>query len=132
AAWHVGSSTSHAGRLSVISDHRGGAGVTPRIFGIVNITEDSFSDGGRYLAPEAALAHARALRACGADVLDLGAASSNPDAKSVPADMEIRRLQPLVAALMHEGCQISIDSFAPETQAWGMAQRMSSINDLPG
>jgi dihydropteroate synthase len=51
-----------------------------RIVGVVNITEDSFSDGGRYLDPEAAIAHARRLRSHGADVVELGAASSHPDA----------------------------------------------------
>src|SRR5580765_3728659 len=54
-----------------------------KIFGIVNITADSFSDGGRYLAAEAAIAHARKLAGHGADVVDLGAASSNPDSKPV-------------------------------------------------
>ena len=55
----------------------------PVILGIVNITEDSFSDGGRFLDPAAALAHARALVAAGAHVIDLGAAASNVDAKQV-------------------------------------------------
>ncbi len=56
------------------------------IFGIVNITSDSFSDGGRYLAPDAAIAQARKLMAEGADVIDLGPASSNPDAAPVSSD----------------------------------------------
>ncbi|BEG56165.1 hypothetical protein VEV11M_45580 (plasmid) [Escherichia coli] len=61
------------------------------IFGIVNITSDSFSDGGRYLAPDAAIAQARKLMAEGADVIDLGPASSNPDAAPVSSDTEIAR-----------------------------------------
>ena len=62
------------------------------IFGIVNITSDSFSDGGRYLAPDAAIAQARKLMAEGADVIDLGPASSNPDAAPVSSDTEIARI----------------------------------------
>ncbi len=63
------------------------------IFGIVNITSDSFSDGGRYLAPDAAIAQARKLMAEGADVIDLGPASSNPDAAPVSSDTEIARMR---------------------------------------
>ncbi len=102
-----------------------------RIFGIVNATADSFSDGGKYLAPEAAIARARELIAAGADVIDLGAAASNPDALHVPSDEEIRRLAPIVAALRGEA-EISIDSFAPETQAWALTQRVAWLNDIRG
>jgi dihydropteroate synthase type 2 len=104
----------------------------PLIFGIVNITEDSFSDGGLYLSPQAALTHARELAEEDADVLDLGAASSNPDAKHVPPDVEITRLAPLVAALKKEGRKISVDSFAPETQAWALMQGADYLNDIQG
>ena len=62
-----------------------------RIFGILNVTEDSFSDGGRYIAPEAAIAHARELARDGADVIDLGAASSNPNAAPVAPDAAVER-----------------------------------------
>jgi dihydropteroate synthase type 2 len=106
--------------------------VQPLIFGIVNITEDSFSDGGLYLSPQAALTHARKLAEDGVDVLDLGAASSNPDAKHVPADVEIARLAPIVAALKKEARKISIDSFAPETQSWALAQGVDYLNDIQG
>jgi dihydropteroate synthase len=106
--------------------------VTPLIFGIVNITEDSFSDGGRYLATEAALAHARKLAKDGASVLDLGAAASNPDAKPVAPVEEIARLTPVVAALKEEGLAVSIDSFAPEVQRWALAQRVDYLNDIQG
>ncbi len=68
------------------------------IFGIVNITSDSFSDGGRYLAPDAAIAQARKLMAEGADVIDLGPASSNPDAAPVSSDTEIARIAPVLDA----------------------------------
>lgn len=73
------------------------------IFGIVNITSDSFSDGGRYLAPDAAIAQARKLMAEGADVIDLGPASSNPDAAPVSSDTEIARIAPVLDALKADG-----------------------------
>ena len=63
-----------------------------KILGILNITSDSFSDGGKFLAPEAALAQADRLLAEGADILDVGAASSHPDASPVPPEIEIARL----------------------------------------
>ena len=102
------------------------------ILGILNITEDSFSDGGRYLAVEAALAHARKLARDGASVLDLGAAASNPDAKPVAPAEEIARLAPVVAALKEEGLAVSIDSFAPEVQRWALTQRVDYLNDIHG
>jgi len=103
-----------------------------KIFGIVNITEDSFSDGGRYLAPEAAIAHARKLARDGADVIDLGAASSHPDSKPVEPKAEIARLAPVMEALKRDGIAISIDTFAPEVQAWALAQGADYLNDIQG
>jgi dihydropteroate synthase type 2 len=102
------------------------------ILGIVNITEDSFSDGGRYLAAEAALAHARKLVKDGASVLDLGAAASNPDSRPVAPAEEIARLSSVVAALKAEGLAVSIDSFAPEVQRWALAQDVDYLNDIHG
>jgi dihydropteroate synthase type 2 len=102
-----------------------------KILGIVNITEDSFSDGGKYLATDAALAHARAL-AKDADILDMGAASSNPDAKGVAPDVEIARLAPVVDALKSEGVVISIDTFSTPVQRWALAQGVGYLNDIQG
>ena len=104
----------------------------PCIFGIVNITEDSFSDGGRYLGPSAAIAHARALAAAGAQVIDLGAAASNIDAKPVSAAEEISRLEPVIAALSAEDTQISVDSFRPEVQRFAIARGVAFLNDIQG
>ncbi|HEX3653995.1 MAG TPA: dihydropteroate synthase [Rhizomicrobium sp.] len=104
----------------------------PVIFGILNITEDSFSDGAKYLAPEAAIAHARKLTSEGADVIDLGAASSNPDAIAVAPEVEIARLAPVVDELKREGIAISIDTFAPEVQRWALAQGVDYLNDVRG
>ena len=104
----------------------------PLIFGIVNITPDSFSDGGRYFAADAAIAHAQRLAAEGADVIDLGPASSNPDAAPVPAEEEIRRLAPVMEALAGEGIALSVDSFRPETQAFALSHGATWLNDIRG
>jgi dihydropteroate synthase len=106
--------------------------MTIKLLGILNITEDSFSDGGRYLEPQAALARAEHLSANGADIIDLGAASSNPDGKLVPADIEIARLAPVVAALCTKGISVSVDTFSPEVQLWALAQNVDYLNDVQG
>jgi dihydropteroate synthase len=89
---------------------------SPRIVGIVNITADAFSDGGRYLDPTAALAHARRLRADGADVIELSPAASHPGSAPVSAAEERRRrLAPVLEQLAVDGITVSVDSFLPET-----------------
>jgi dihydropteroate synthase type 2 len=104
----------------------------PKLFGILNITEDSFSDGGRNLKPATAIAAARQLAADGADVVDLGAAASNVAAKPVPSDEEIRRLAHVIAALKAAGIAISIDSFALKTQRYALSARVDFLNDIEG
>ncbi len=105
---------------------------SPTLFGILNITADSFSDGGRYLEPDAALEHARALMAEGADVIDVGAASSHPDAEDVGAVREIERLARVVPKLVAAGVPLSIDSFEPDVQLWALGQGVQFINDIQG
>ena len=68
------------------------------VMGVVNVTPDSFSDGGRFLDPSAAIEHARRLAREGADILDLGAESTRPGSQPVPAAEQLRRLMPVVAA----------------------------------
>jgi dihydropteroate synthase type 2 len=102
------------------------------IFGILNITDDSFSDAGKFLDPKAALAQADKLIAEGADALDLGAASSNPRSKGVAPEIEIARLKPIVARGKKKRWKISIDSFARETQAWAVDRDVDYINDIQG
>ena len=104
----------------------------PCLFGIVNITEDSFSDGGRYLDPSDAIAHALSLVAAGAHVIDLGAAASNVDARPVSAAEEIRRLDPVMAALAAEGTPFSVDSFLPEVQRFAVKSGAAFLNDIQG
>jgi dihydropteroate synthase type 2 len=104
----------------------------PAILGIVNVTADSFSGGGRFLDTAAALAHARGLVAAGAQIIDLGAAASNVDAKPVAATEEIRRLDPLIAALEADGTPVSVDSFVPEVQRFAIARGVAFLNDIQG
>ena len=104
----------------------------PQLFGILNITADSFSDGGRFLAPDAALDQAEKLIGDSADVLDLGGASSNPNSEPVPVDTEIARLRPIVGEGKKRGWAISIDSFSPETQRWAISEGVQYLNDIQG
>src|SRR5689334_20834649 len=101
----------------------------PLIVGIVNITADSFSDGGRFLAPEAAIAQARRL-AADADIIELGAAARNVAADNVTAAEEIARLQPVIAALA--GMTLSIDTFHAAAQLYALANRVDYLNDILG
>ena len=100
--------------------------------GIVNVTEDSFSDGGRYLDPALALEHARRLLSAGADIVDLGPASSHPDATPIPAEKEIERLAPLIDALIADGADVSVDSCLPETQRYAIRCGVGILNDIRG
>lgn len=103
----------------------------PALVGVVNVTADSFSDGGRWLDPAAALRHARSLVAAGADVIEIGPASSHPDAAAVPAEEELRRALPLLEALRGE-VPVSIDSFQPATQRACARAGAAFLNDTRG
>jgi dihydropteroate synthase type 2 len=98
----------------------------------VNVTEDSFSDGGRYLAPQAALDHARALVAAGADWIELGPASSHPDAAPVSADDQIRRIEPILQAWQREPIPISVDATSPAVLRFAIESGASMLNDVRG
>jgi dihydropteroate synthase type 2 len=108
------------------------APVAMKILGILNVTADSFSDGGKYLEPSAALVHADRLLAEGADIVDIGAASSHPDAAPVPPEIEIARLQALVPALHDTGASLSIDTFSTPVQRWALEQGVDYLNDIHG
>jgi dihydropteroate synthase len=99
---------------------------------VLNLSEDSFSVGGRHSDPERAIAHALELARDGADAIDVGAAASNPDAKAVAPDDEIRRLEPVVAALQRAHVAISIDTFSPEVQRWALSRHVEFLNDTRG
>lgn len=103
-----------------------------KIAGILNVTADSFSDGGQFLATEAALARAQAIFAEGADIIDIGPAASNPDAAPVSEEEEIRRIAPVLDALADRLDRVSIDSFQPGTQRYAMARGAGYLNDIQG
>ncbi|SAI23249.1 dihydropteroate synthase [Bordetella trematum] len=100
--------------------------------GIVNVTPDSFSDGGRHDAPQAAVAHAQQLIVEGADILDLGGESTRPGAPAVPAAEELRRLLPVLAALRDCGVPLSVDTFKPEVMRAVLDAGADMINDIYG
>jgi dihydropteroate synthase type 2 len=105
---------------------------SPRIVGIVNITGDSFSDGGRYLDPAAALTHARRLRGDGADVIELGPAASHPGSAPVSAAQEQHRLAPVLDRLAADGIPVSVDSFRTETLRFAVSAGAAYLNDIHG
>jgi len=106
----------------------------PHVMGIVNVTPDSFSDGGRSFAPDSAIAHARRLIEDGADILDVGGESSRPGAEPVSTDEELRRILPVIEAItaIHPGVPISIDSAKPEVARRALAAGASIVNDIGG
>jgi len=98
--------------------------------GVVNVTPDSFSDGGRYLDPAAAVAHARALVDEGADIVDVGAESSRPGARGVSADEELSRLVPVLEGLSDLPVPVSVDTTKPEVMHAALRAGASMINDI--
>jgi dihydropteroate synthase len=104
----------------------------PKIVGIVNITEDSFSDGGQFVAACDAIAHADDLLANGADIIELGPASSNPQAGTVPAATQIQRLSPVIEALLAKGATISVDATNPVVQRFALKSGVAYLNDVRG
>ncbi len=105
----------------------------PAIMGIVNVTPDSFSDGGLFNAPQAALAQAKKLVAEGADIVDVGAESTRPGHVPISAEEEWERLAPLLAALVAEaGAPVSIDTYKAATARRALAAGVAVINDIWG
>ena len=106
----------------------------PLVMGILNITPDSFSDGGRFIDPAAALAHAAAMAEEGADILDIGAESTRPygGAKPVSADDELARLRAVLPAAVKLGLPVSIDTIKPSVAAWALDQGAAIVNDVWG
>jgi dihydropteroate synthase len=105
---------------------------SPLLLGIVNITEDSFSDGGRFLERRAATAQADNLLEAGADVIDLGAIASNPDAARVSIETETERLAPVISHLHARGALVSVDTFRPEVQVYALSRGVAFLNDIHG
>jgi dihydropteroate synthase len=105
----------------------------PAVMGVLNITPDSFSDGGAFIAPESALAQARRMIAEGADIIDIGAESTRPyGSEPVSAEEELRRLQPVLPDVVALGVPVSIDSMKSPVVAWALDQGAAIANDIWG
>jgi dihydropteroate synthase len=106
----------------------------PIVMGVLNVTPDSFSDGGRFLDPAAAIDQARRLAAEGADILDVGGESTRPygGAVAVPIEEEIRRLAPVLPTAAGLGIPVSIDTMKAEVAAWALGCGAAIVNDVWG
>jgi dihydropteroate synthase len=104
----------------------------PRLMGVVNVTPDSFSDGGRWAEPDTAIAHARDLLAAGADILDIGGESTRPGATRPLVEEELARVVPVISALAAEGAVVSVDTMRAEVAAAALAAGATLVNDVSG
>jgi len=102
----------------------------PLVMGVLNVTPDSFSDGGRFADREQALSHARRMRDDGADIIDIGGESSRPGAESVAEGVELSRVLPLVEALAAEGIPVGVDTRKPAVMQAAIAAGAAMINDI--
>jgi dihydropteroate synthase len=102
----------------------------PRVMGILNVTADSFSDGGRFLPQDRAIAHGLALAADGADLVDVGGESTRPGAEPVPLEDELARVMPVVRALAREGLAVSVDTMKPEVMRQAADAGCAMVNDV--
>lgn len=102
------------------------------VMGVLNVTPDSFSDGGRFVSPDAAVAQARELIAQGATIIDVGGESTRPGATPVAPAEELRRVLPVIARLVADGITVSIDTIHAETAAAAVAAGARYINDVSG
>ncbi|HEY6095952.1 MAG TPA: dihydropteroate synthase [Gallionellaceae bacterium] len=113
----------HCGKYSLSLDR-------PLVMGIVNVTPDSFSDGGHHLSHDAAVAHARQLLTEGADILDIGGESTRPGAQPVSVQDELARVLPVIEALRSDNAPLSIDTWKPEVMRAAIAAGACMVNDI--
>ena len=104
----------------------------PLIMGVINVTPDSFSDGGDHFDATHAIGHAQRLVDEGADLLDIGGESSRPGAAPLPLDEELRRVLPVIAACVKLGKPVSVDTYKPEMMRAAVAAGASMLNDIWG
>jgi dihydropteroate synthase len=104
----------------------------PRIMGVINITPDSFSDGGKYLDPLAACRHAESLVRDGADLLDIGGESSRPGSDPVPQEQELERVIPVIREVISLGVPVSVDTGKPRVAEAALEAGASIVNDVTG
>lgn len=106
--------------------------IRPQILGVLNVTPDSFSDGGRWTDAGSAIAHATELAEQGADIIDIGGESTRPGAARVSADEEQARVLPIVGELVGRGIRVSVDTMRASTAAAAAAEGAEFINDVSG
>jgi dihydropteroate synthase len=104
----------------------------PLVMGVLNVTPDSFSDGGQFHSLELALSHAEQMIAEGVDIIDIGGESTRPGTPSLPLEEELRRIMPVVYALRDCGKPLSIDTYKPEVMREAIAAGVDMINDITG
>lgn len=104
----------------------------PLVMGIVNVTPDSFSDGGRYLSPERAVEHGLRMHEEGAHILDIGGESTRPGSAAVSVEQELDRVLPVLEGLRDAGAAISVDTMKPEVMAAVLAAGADMVNDVRG
>lgn len=104
----------------------------PVVMGVLNVTSDSFSDGGRYLDRDAAIAHGLHLRALGVDIVDVGGESTRPGAQRVDAEVEAGRVVPVIEALAAEGIVTSVDTMRASVAAAAISAGVTLVNDVSG
>jgi dihydropteroate synthase len=102
------------------------------VMGVLNVTPDSFSDGGRYYTVDDALKHAREMWALGADIIDVGGESTRPGAERVEADVEIARIEPVIKELAAAGVRISVDTTRARVAEVALAAGATVVNDVSG
>jgi dihydropteroate synthase len=102
------------------------------VMGVVNVTPDSFSDGGRWYDATAAIEHGLELIAQGADIVDVGGESTRPGAQRVPADEELRRVKPVITELVKAGAVVSIDTMRAQVAEWAVQAGVRLVNDVSG
>ena len=100
--------------------------------GVLNVTPDSFSDGGEYAAPGAAISHGLELAACGADIIDVGGESTRPGADRIPAAEELRRVGPVIAELAAAGLTVSVDTMRAAVAEAALGAGARLVNDVSG
>ncbi len=102
------------------------------IMGVVNVTPDSFSDGGQWFGATAAIEHGLGLVAAGADIIDVGGESTRPGAQRVSAEEELRRVKPVITELVRAGAVVSVDTMRATVAEWAVEAGVSLVNDVSG
>src|SRR6202161_4438249 len=102
------------------------------VVGVLNVTPDSFSDGGRWFGATAAIEHGLEMVAEGADIVDVGGESTRPGAQRVSADEELRRVKPVITELVGAGVLVSVDTMRAQVAEWALGAGVSLVNDVSG